>query len=757
MISPTKAIESIQSQHDTVLAKLQLLIQTVDARYAFLALYSSKLLKTSRHWSEQEDGLTPSLFELAAYYLFPAMGKNGNSRDDSDIQQLMDTLEELNRSRAFLCGFTAMSDASDFSEITSQIRTQTETVRGSGYPYQTRKLIEGIHGRFESWFVRQCGVGPMRCLEILEVYQKVLNSKIRRHHGQFHEIRDRGTAYLEAQGLSQEDVQPGRCQTEEWTVINQEMTAFVHRLPVILPLSFQDALSEMSSLTQVEWDGFRNLVGLTEESVLEIDAVNAIRKCPVYFTASDRFVFFDLSSVYDAMLWAFDVVARKDQKFKDSRYVKHTAEWMEEETATHLKRIFPESAVYKNLKYADPENPGGETELDVAVHWGPFLLLGEVKGTQFRDRSKLGDASRLRTDLERSVEAAFSQASRAQTFIESAESVEFTEKETGRILTIRKGQLLRIFPISITLHHFGGVATQLAQLKKIGLFKGSSYPWSVSLSDLELITSFVGEPDVFLHYIQRRIELQESEKNIHGDEIDTFGIYLDNRLNPDELWNMKTDRGEDLSMITLTGGSARFDEWNQANEKGILEDAPSIGLNLPEEFMGIIQELRKRGEDSARWISFALLGLSNDGFARFVEDLSKLREEAKADRRVRRVTFKDGDLTVSILVTRGANPVDLQKQTLLRGTVEKYRHRTNASVAIGIDAGNPTRPFDYALWEEGAWEYEEAMEKALAAEKRHFIPKSKLPGRNDPCICGSGRKFKKCCLDRINTIKPTHG
>ncbi|EJN8329026.1 SEC-C domain-containing protein, partial [Salmonella enterica] len=22
----------------------------------------------------------------------------------------------------------------------------------------------------------------------------------------------------------------------------------------------------------------------------------------------------------------------------------------------------------------------------------------------------------------------------------------------------------------------------------------------------------------------------------------------------------------------------------------------------------------------------------------------------------------------------------------------------------------------------------------------------KRPGRNDPCFCGSGKKFKKCCL-----------
>jgi len=30
-------------------------------------------------------------------------------------------------------------------------------------------------------------------------------------------------------------------------------------------------------------------------------------------------------------------------------------------------------------------------------------------------------------------------------------------------------------------------------------------------------------------------------------------------------------------------------------------------------------------------------------------------------------------------------------------------------------------------------------------EVKITIPNNKLPGRNDPCHCGSGKKFKKCC------------
>ncbi|MEL7335017.1 MAG: SEC-C metal-binding domain-containing protein [Planctomycetota bacterium] len=33
-----------------------------------------------------------------------------------------------------------------------------------------------------------------------------------------------------------------------------------------------------------------------------------------------------------------------------------------------------------------------------------------------------------------------------------------------------------------------------------------------------------------------------------------------------------------------------------------------------------------------------------------------------------------------------------------------------------------------------------------AAHAKKFAAGRKRPGRNDPCPCGSGRKYKKCCL-----------
>ena len=46
--------------------------------------------------------------------------------------------------------------------------------------------------------------------------------------------------------------------------------------------------------------------------------------------------------------------------------------------------------------------------------------------------------------------------------------------------------------------------------------------------------------------------------------------------------------------------------------------------------------------------------------------------------------------------------------------------------------------------ENGTWTYTRALREG-PAPVRHAGPK---PGRNDPCPCGSGKKYKQCCLGR---------
>ncbi|WP_166638776.1 YecA family protein [Paraglaciecola marina] len=69
---------------------------------------------------------------------------------------------------------------------------------------------------------------------------------------------------------------------------------------------------------------------------------------------------------------------------------------------------------------------------------------------------------------------------------------------------------------------------------------------------------------------------------------------------------------------------------------------------------------------------------------------------------------------------------------------------------IGVkhyDDKKHTKLFNTADYIEFDWVYDETSEQVLAN-----IPKAKITkkiGRNELCICGSGKKFKKCCINRI--------
>ncbi len=64
-------------------------------------------------------------------------------------------------------------------------------------------------------------------------------------------------------------------------------------------------------------------------------------------------------------------------------------------------------------------------------------------------------------------------------------------------------------------------------------------------------------------------------------------------------------------------------------------------------------------------------------------------------------------------------------------------------IATYTQKGNYNRHHEIATFsmEKGRWYFEDGRE-APQTPVRHAAPQ---PGRNDPCPCGSGKKFKKCC------------
>jgi len=724
--------------------EIQEIAAGINCEHAFMSLAASELFRISIDggYQESEHGLISSLVELAAYYLYPFFGEQ-TVCDGSHYDRLFKLLSELNSMRGLHTAFSLDRSNPGLRKLQVRLQIYAETVRGSSYPLQIRARIENIQGTHERWFQSKAGIGPLRCLEVLECYEKHANANCQVNQDRFHQLTKE---MFDLANRMVEDYDEGI--ESKRVALGQEMEAFFNDSMEAFAVRFEQVCEDVDGFNRDEWDALVALLGTTKESIVKCSHPRELRSRPVFFLSSDRFLLVDLASSFDAVFEAFDELSRSDEPFRNRKYNRGMSEWMEAEASSCLSRIFPSDCIYTNLNYEDPDNPGGEAELDGAVSWGPFLILCEVKGKQFRARSRLGDPSRLRDDLKKNIEEAFNQASRAIRFIESADEAVFVEKKTGRQLKVNKVTKRRIYPLSVTLHHFGGLATQLATLQKLGLFNGASYPWSLSLDDLDLISRFVGSPDVFLHYAQRRIELQESQEDVIGDELDLFGTYLDCRLHPSRFWGKEHGEVGGHRMFAFAGCSSRFDDWYQF-EQGEKENYAEIKLDVPPVFSELLEELRRLNEDGARWITFALLGLSDEGIFNLVEAIKQLREQALEYGKVGRITFQDGGLVISVLRGEGIPMSQLHKQTASRCALEKYRLWSECSLSIGIGRVNNPSLIESVAWLEGPWGEDQKLEAAINSELPRLIAGQKLPGRNEPCICGSGRKFKKCCLNKI--------
>jgi preprotein translocase subunit SecA len=93
---------------------------------------------------------------------------------------------------------------------------------------------------------------------------------------------------------------------------------------------------------------------------------------------------------------------------------------------------------------------------------------------------------------------------------------------------------------------------------------------------------------------------------------------------------------------------------------------------------------------------------------------------------------------ITSILMRGQIP-EMQQDEVREAAPERHSQRYQESKA---DADQPTQE---RLVDENQKAAAQQDTRAQASEVNRIpIRKDKLPGPNDPCPCGSGKKFKKC-------------
>lgn len=736
---------------DRAKSVLEELAQAVDAEKLFLTCAADLYISISEPASEETHGTVPALTELLAFHLSPRFGREGRPPTPAEVEKSLASLEAL-----FEAGRLTDVDpqlADPVMKVAQEVRRRVEVVRGDEYPEQASERIVAVQGQFEEWFVARLGIGPQRAVELLwaTYWQRALKA------GLFMPaVLEHAEATVEEWRRLRRSPAAG-LDTRERALVARKSSSVAYRFgylealarsaPEHLPAGPVDLQIE-PPVTGREWEALLGLLGLGRTSRIPMtDPLDARGKALVVVSHS-RIFLTDLSHGLDLLWERFEREIQAGQE-RYQEYQRTRNDWLERKTYEVLSTIFPKASVYRNLSYPDPLKPRATAELDHAVHYGSFLLLVEVKGGQFRLESQLQDAGRLRTDLRRNIEEDFEQGRRAATYIAGAASPELVEIGTGRTLTFAQGDLKRVYLLTVSLRYLGGVANRLATVRPLGLFRDGEFPFSISIADLEVIADFCEGPEVFLHYLERALEIQSQFPQVLADELDFFGAYLQTRLLP----GSPLLRGASTAdMVWLSGWASVFDA-HMSYLRGELASPPDpLQLEVPAIIREVLAELRGRREPEAVWLALALLGTSGPGLARIASGLEEMRSTELAPGQVRYLLDQVDDLALCIVGALDPPPEEFAEKVAQRVVLEKYRRRSYRGLGFGIAVNRPDRVFECYALREGPWQHDEQLEVASRLEEPFLLgPASKMPSRNDPCSCGSGRKFKKCCLRRLRS------
>ena len=738
--------------------RLDEILDAYDAAELFAVTVISNMFYDPETFSEAEVGTSLTQAERLAYEAYPRFTTTrepGAARVTfSAALACDDAVKDLVQTGALAGLFDRPEKPDDLDMLLAQVRNRAEVVRGTAYPPQTERRIRDVQGRFDAWFEKNTGIAPSRACDVInaivEGHTRHMNESVSPVLHQ--RLEESKAVWAEMKRKRAEDREPVEAWILEQARNPDQMRKFtydrVYGPTVLEHVPVDPSRGDEPAITPDEWKALASLIGMTPEHRDEMERPLDVRHRPLYVLPDDRALVADLSTTLEALWDAYERAARSNQKFYQ-RYQTLLGKWLEGRTEETLARLFPGANVYSTLDYPDVDKGGNATtELDGAVLWGPFLVLIEAKAKQFRLAGQIDDPGRLRTDLQRNVADAFEQALRARRYVESVDTPTFTERGTGRELVIDKESVRRTYLVTVSAYELGTLTTQLARLAPLGLFgNAESFPFAVSEGDLDVITELLPGPEAFLHYLEQRTALHAAPVRATADEIDLLGAYLETRLVDDLNFD-----AIDADGVAFSGFNDDVDRWVRWKWGSDIAE-PDVRLKLPDGIAVVLEALRE-GTDEERWVAFQVLGLPRPTLSALAEGLRLAREDP-ADRGQSRVFMSHGpETTIIVIASNRGEPADTLRQRLRhRVRVERYRRRSPSALGFGIQVASDVA-VDVAVWEEGEWTEDPKMEALFSDEKLPTpLPGSRIPGRNDPCFCGSGNKFKRCCGPKLGRAR----
>lgn len=480
------------------------------------------------------------------------------------------------------------------------------------------------------------------------------------------------------------------------------------------------------------------------------------RKKPLIQLGSDYYAVdpcFTRDAGYRALL--YNLLLRKPEYKKTFEVRQKTMS--EAAFADLLAAQLPGAKVFQEVYYKDPTNKQW-SENDTLILIDDVLFLVEAKaGAAATIASPALDFGRHAQSVQDLVLKAYKQCERFFSYLNSADEVPLYNlvdgkyKEFGRV---RCSNYRVMVPIGLTVESFSPFSAYCKELPQVEPLLGKHAFVSLSIDDLFVLKRLLPTPGSFAHYMEVRQAVAGMRQAHLFDEIDHLGAYLTkNRFDQDITDQLKGGKANMLiwdGMCDIIDRSFEGEDW---------DSRPFPTQHFPAEVQMLLEALdatRSRG-----WLSAEshIRNLGEDGRKNLAKMLSDLGQTLNKHPYRYFLLCGDGE-PLFVWLQQHKHEIDWTKVNDKASAAALAVKATNViSVVVEVSADGIYRRaqsftvhIPTVITEENAYIFQDAAR--MAEPKRtvnlnqpeNVIPlrKTKKPGRNDPCPCGSGAKYKKC-------------
>ena len=470
----------------------------------------------------------------------------------------------------------------------------------------------------------------------------------------------------------------------------------------------------------------------TFRALTEFNAVNAM---PILARGDDHYVLFHWNALAEALYEAPFYWLGADKSYAPTA-LKHRGEFTEVFALKRLCKVFGEGRVFHgvNIERGKGDRVG---EIDVLVLFGDRAIVLQAKSKRLTLEARRGNDLQIKGDFKAAIQDSYDQAMDCAEALRNP-SLRFSTSD-GAAVRI-PAELTQIFPICVVADHYPALAFQADHFLVQRDVEDVEAPLVMDIFTLDAMAEMLDRPLRFLSYLELRA-MYGAKVQIHH-ETTLLSYHLKYNLWLDDEYDMVALEDDFAADLEIAMGARRLGLPGKRTPEGILAVCEGRHLDT------VIAALE--AEPFGPMIDLVLLiyQLSGSALKELADGIDRVldlaRQKGSSDFSI---GFADTGVTIHANLMRR---VEAEPRLEAHIALRKYKQKVDSWYGISLSPIDGTIRFGKKV--AFPWTFDPELQSAAQQLGKAKVQKptkrigAKL-GRNDPCHCGSGKKYKKCHLN----------